>query len=185
MLQFLPITTDVELQQILDLQAINLADNLTPEQIAEQGFLTMRYDFSTIKQMNDTEQGILIKDGDAVAGYILAMSKKLRNAVPELVPMFDTFDHLYYKNKPLNNYNYIVIGQICIAEAYRGKHLFDRAYAAYRALLSSTYDFTITEVSKRNLRSMNAHKRVGFQVINEFEESNGAQWNIVLWDWRE
>lgn len=183
MLQFVPIITDTDLQKILDLQACNLAVNISPEQALEQGFLTVKHEFPVLKRMNDLEQGIMAKDGDVVAGYILAMSKACRNDIPILISMFDAFDQLSYHGKKLDEYHYIVVGQICVDEHYRGQGIFDKMYEAYRALLSPKYDFAITEIARRNHRSLRAHARVGFETIHEFTAPDGEEWNIVVWNW--
>ena len=44
------------------------------------------------------------------------------------------------------------------------------------------FDFCLTEVSTRNLRSMQAHEKVGFRIIHTFKDEN-EEWNILLWDW--
>ena len=183
MLHFTPIATKADIRQILTLQAINLASNITPKQIAEQGFLTVQHDQALLQRMNELEQGIIIKHGSDIAGYILAMSKELRHDIPILIPMFNIFDELNYDGKRLDQYRYIVVGQVCIAEEYRGRGTFDQAYQAYKALLSPKYDFAITEISSRNLRSIRAHQRVGFEFIHEFEAPDGENWQIVIWDW--
>jgi len=183
MIAFSPITTEAELEQIIELQACNLPKSITPAELASQGFVTVQHDFALLKRINDLEQGILIRDGEKVIGYILAMTEALRDSVTILVSMFDTFDQLAYKGKQLNDYRYIVVGQVCIAKAYRGQGLFDRAYAAYRDLLSPKYDFTITEIAFRNQRSLRAHQRIGFEIIHEYTSPEGEHWAIVVWDW--
>ncbi len=180
---FTPITTDAELEQILELQACNLPQSITSDELADQGFVTVQHDLDLLKRINDLEQGILIRDDEEVIGYVLAMTNALRDSVPILVSMFDTFDQLTYKSKQLNAYRYIVVGQICIAKAYRGQGLFDEAYAAYRDLLSPKYDFTITEIALRNQRSLRAHQRIGFEIIHEYTSPEGEHWAIVVWEW--
>ena len=64
-----------EIQQILELQKSNLAQNLTSEQITTQGFVTVNHSFDTLKKMNSIEQSIIAKDNDRVIGYLLAMTR--------------------------------------------------------------------------------------------------------------
>ncbi len=184
MLKFVPITTDTDLKKILDLQACNLPQHISSEELASQGFVTVHHDYDTLKRMNDLEQGILLKDEQEVAGYILAMSKACRNDIPILISMFDIFDKVIYNGKSLNEYRYIVVGQVCIAKAYRGQGLLDQAYAAYRDLLAPKYDFAITEIATRNQRSLRAHHRIGFETIHEYASPDGEEWAIVVWDWQ-
>lgn len=184
MLTFKTATTDQELRQILDLQQQNLAKNLSPAEALEQGFLTVEHDFDLLKKMNDLENAAIAKENDQVVGFLLAMTRALRHDIPILVPMFDVFDNLTYQGRKLQDYQYIVVGQACIAASHRGTGAFDQCYQVYKYFLKDKYDFTITEISKRNQRSLRAHKRVGFEVIHDFVAPDGEAWDIVLWDWR-
>lgn len=185
MLTFKTATTDKELYQILELQQKNLAKNLSLEETLEQGFLTVEHDFKILKKMNDLENATIAKENDQVVGFLLAMTKDLRHDIPILIPMFEVFDNLDFEGKKLQDYNYIVVGQACIAASHRGKGVFDGCYAAYKRHLSEKYDFTVTEISKRNTRSLRAHTRVGFKIIHDFVAPDGEAWDIVLWDWRK
>jgi hypothetical protein len=176
--------TDKELLQILELQQSNLAVNLTHAQITSQGFVTVTHSFDVLKKMNDIEQSIIAKDHDRVVGYLLAMTKHSKLTIPVLIPMFAAFDKLKYRNKKISDYNYILVGQACVAEDYRGQGVFDNCYTEYKKYFKEKYDFAITEISKKNKRSINAHKRVGFDTIHEYIDPDGENWNIVLWDWK-
>lgn len=88
------------------------------------------------------------------------MTAKSKNDLPVLVPMFDSFDNIEDNEKPISNY--IVVGQVCVHKNYRGLGLFDKSSQAYREYFQQGNDFAITEVATFNLRSMNAHKRIGF-----------------------
>lgn len=135
--------------------------------------------------MNTLENATIAKEDNQIVGYLLAMTKDLRNDIPILISMFDVLDELPYQGQKLQDYHYIVVGQACIAESHRGKGVFDQCYAAYKKHLSEKYDFTVTEISKRNRRSLRAHSRVGFQVIHDFVAPDGEAWDIVVWDWRD
>ncbi len=184
MLTFVPARSDEELQQILVLQQQNLAKNISMETALEQGFLTVEHDFVTLKKMNDLENAIVAKEDDQVVGYLLAMTKDLRDDIPILIPMFDVFDNLTYQGRQLQSYRYIVVGQACVAASHRGQGVFDQCYQAYKHYLKNKYNFAITEISKRNQRSLRAHRRVGFEVIHDFVAPDGEAWDIVMWDWR-
>ena len=139
--------TNEEILQILELQKSNLPQNLTDEQIATQGFVTVNHSFDTLKKMNTTEQSIIAKDNDRVIGYLLAMTAESKNDIPVLIPMFDAFDNVVYNNKKISEYKYIVVGQVCIAEGWRGQGILDNCYAAYKKHFRDKYDFAITEIS--------------------------------------
>ncbi|MEO8414178.1 MAG: GNAT family N-acetyltransferase [Ginsengibacter sp.] len=175
--------TDEEIQQILELQKSNLPQNLTDEQKNSQGFVTVLHNFETLLKMNNTEQSIIVKDNDKVIGYLLAMTTQSKNDIPVLVPMFEAFDTVLYNNKKIAAYNYIIVGQVCIAEGYRGKGILDKCYQAYKTHFKKNYDFAITEILDTNTRSLQAHKRIGFRTIHEYKDEKGNNWVIVLWDW--
>lgn len=176
--------TDEELRQILELQKINLPQNLTEEQKATQGFVSVIHSFDTIKRMNAREQSIIAKDRDHVIGYLLAMTRELKDDIPLLTPMFNAFDKVIYGNKKISEYKYIVVGQVCIAEAFRGQGILDKSYVEYKNHFRDKYDFAITEIHHSNKRSLKAHARIGFETIHIYKDPMGDEWNIVLWDWR-
>lgn len=183
MITYTRATTDTDLQQILALQKQNLAAGLSPEQIDSQGFVTVSHSFEDLKKMNDIEAHVIAKDNDRVIAYLLAMTARSRFDIPVLVPMFDMFEEVYYKNKKIADYRYMVVGQVCVAADYRGKGIFDACYSAYRNYFKDKYEFAITEIAIRNQRSVNAHKRVGFESIHEYAAPDGEKWSIVVWKW--
>ncbi|WP_242696543.1 GNAT family N-acetyltransferase [Longitalea luteola] len=175
--------TTSDLQQILALQKQNLAAGLSAADIASQGFVTVSHSYEDLHKMNEIEAHMIAKENDQVIAYILAMTARSRNDIPVLLPMFELFEQIDYQHKKIANYRYMVVGQVCVAAAYRGKGVFDACYAAYRDHFKGKYDFAITEISIRNQRSLNAHKRIGFEPIHEYIAPDGEVWSVVVWDW--
>jgi hypothetical protein len=175
--------TNIDLEQILELQKQNLATGLTAEQIASQGFVTVSHSFQDLLTMNAIEEHVIGKDNERVIAYLLAMTVRSRLDIPMLLPLFEKFAQVEYQNKKVADWRYIVVGQACVAEGYRGKGVFDECYNAYRNQFKDRYDFAITEINKRNQRSINAHKRIGFETIHEYQAPDGEEWSIVLWKW--
>ncbi|MEP7230558.1 MAG: GNAT family N-acetyltransferase [Ginsengibacter sp.] len=184
MIVYKKVDSSEEIQQVLDLQKINLPQNLTEEEIKDQGFVTVIHSYDTLKKMNDIEQSIIAKNDDHVIGYLLAMTGKSKQDIPVLIPMFGVFDNIIYDNKKISSYEYLVVGQVCIAKEWRGQGILDDCYQSYKKHFSDKYDFAITEISTKNKRSVNAHLRIGFKIIYNYTDSNGIEWEIVLWDWR-
>jgi GNAT superfamily N-acetyltransferase len=172
-----------ELEQILELQKQNLAVGLTAEQIAAQGFVTVSHSFQDLLTMNGIEEHVIAIDNDRVIAYLLAMTARSRFDIPILVPMFEMFERIDYQNKKVADWRYIVVGQVCVAADYRGKGILDACYATYRNNFKDRYDFAITEIATRNQRSINAHKRIGFETIHEYYAPDGEAWSIVVWRW--
>ncbi len=173
----------IDLEGILSLQKINLAASLTKDEIQSEGFVTVDHSYDQLAKLNDQERHVIAKDNEKVIGYLLAMTKQCRSDIPVLIPMFQLFDTVSYNGKKISECNYLVVGQVCVDKAYRGQGVLDHCYGAYRAYYHSKYDFAITEIASTNLRSLKAHKRVGFKEINTFV-SDETKWVVVLWDWQ-
>lgn len=183
MITFTLSQTDKELSEIIDLQKSNLAQNLAKEEIISQGFVTVAHSLEDLQKMNSYEHNVVTKDNEKIVGYLLAMTKNSRSDIPILLPMFDAFDKIVYNGKPVSQYQYIVVGQVCIHKNYRGQGLLDKCYDAYKTYFKEKYDFAITEIATTNLRSINAHKRIGFSEIHRYEDPQQTAWSVVLWDW--
>ena len=184
MLEFTIAKSRHDLEGILSLQRANLAVNLTGEEIQSQGFVTVVHSYEMISKLNKAEPHVIAKDGDKVVGYTLAMTSAAKNDIPVLVPMFELFESIDYSSRKLSTYQYIVVGQVCVDKEYRGQQVLDKCYAEYRRQFSARYEMAITDIVSSNLRSLNAHKRIGFKELYTFTDSAGTEWVIVAWDWR-
>jgi ribosomal protein S18 acetylase RimI-like enzyme len=173
-------TTDDELAQILELQAANHTLSITESQANSNGFVTVMHSFELLKQMNDAEPQIIAKNEGKVIGYALVMLESFAGMIPVLQPMFDKLATIPYRNRNIGEQSFYVMGQICIHESYRGMGVFDELYQTHKKLLHPAYDLCITSVATRNKRSMKAHERVGFQVVNTFRDATD-EWSILVW----
>jgi ribosomal protein S18 acetylase RimI-like enzyme len=171
-----------ELEQILELQRKNLQPALSEQEMRSQGFVTVRHDLAALEQMHALAPSIVAHQGRELAGYALTMPRECRALMPVLLPMFEQFDRLEYRGKPLNDYRFYVMGQICIDKAHRGSGLFERLYHKHRELYQPRFDFIITEVAVRNQRSLRAHERVGFETVHTYRDATD-EWAVVLWGW--
>ena len=185
--QFTTVSTSDEVAEILALQAANLRSALTPEAMAAQGFVTVRHDPHVLQRMNDAAPAIIAKSGGRVVGYALVMPRSFAAEVPVLGPMFEMLDSLSWKGQPLGgNPRWFVMGQICIAEGFRALGVFDGLYATMAERYGARFDFTVTEVSALNPRSMKAHARVGFQTLHVYPDpATGEAWHVVALDLRK
>lgn len=183
MIEFTQAKTRQDLSGILALQRANLSTFLTDEEIKSQGFVTVIHSFEELKNLNKIENHLIAKDGNNVIAYLLAMTEKSKYDLPVLIPMFELFKSIEFEQKKISSYNYLVVGQVCVDKEYRGTGILAQCYASYKNYYSNKYDFAITEIAATNLRSLNAHKRVGFKEIYRYHSEKQIQWVIVLWDW--
>lgn len=184
MITYTTVNSKSDLEGILTLQKSNLPQNLIKDEMQTQGFVTIEHTFDLLKKLNEQERHVIVKDHDTVIGYILAMTKYSKFDIPVLFPMFNAFDTVLYKDKKISAYNYILVGQVCVDKEYRGKGIFDNGYTAYKELYKGKYDFAITEIAYTNSRSLNAHKRIGFDEIHSYVGPDKTEWKVMLWDWK-
>ena len=183
MLTLTTVASSGELEEILRLQQQNLLQNIDDVEMQTQGFVTMIHSLDVLQKMHALAPSVIAKDNGKVVGYALVMLRECRELFPPLEPMFNNFDNLEYKEHPLNHYQYYVMGQVCIDKQYRRTGLFDQLYQKHKEIYSGDYDFIMTEVSTRNLRSLRAHERVGFETINTYSDDLD-EWAVVLWNWK-
>jgi hypothetical protein len=184
MLTYTVSNLESDLFEITKLQKINLFENLSLEERKDQGFLTVCHSLNQLKKMSSYEPHLIAKDNQILAGFLLAMTKNSKNDIPILIPMFNLFEKITFKENLISEYNYIVVGQVCIGKEYRRQGILDNSYMAYKDYFESKYDFAITEIATTNKRSLNAHKRVGFKEIHKYTDFQNTEWSIVIWDWK-
>jgi ribosomal protein S18 acetylase RimI-like enzyme len=182
-MEFRPVASNKELEQILELQNYNHYENVSPELKKENGFVTVRHNLELLLKMNNKAKQIIAVENGKVIGYALVMLKEFRALISVLVPMFETFENTTFKNSKLSNFNYYVMGQVCISKEYRGKGVFKNLYLKHKEIYSSQFELCLTEVSSSNPRSMKAHQKVGFKTISTFKDATD-EWNILSWDWK-
>lgn len=180
------VQSEADIQEILALQQANLRKNVPLDVQLDQGFVTVEHDPAVLTRMNQAAPSIIAKDGDRVVGYALTMLPEFGHDVPELVPLFSLIDSLDYAGKPLSTYAYYVMGQVCVADGYRGQRIFDQMYKHHQQVYGDRFRLLITDISANNTRSLRAHARVGFEALHSFHDSTiGETWVVVVWDWKK
>src|ERR1700709_316863 len=106
-------TSTEELQQILHLQQQNLRGVKSESEEKDQGFVTVTHNLQILQQMHALQPSIIVKDDDALAGFALVMLKECASLVPELFSMYAGLSRLVYNGKPLSDYRFYVMGQVC------------------------------------------------------------------------
>jgi len=170
-------STTRELNQILSLQQRNLPSNLSSEERTKEGFVTVSHSLEILMKMNDVCPHVIAKDLDSVVGYALCMHPEFAGEVEVLKPMFSQLNSVLRKTE-----RYMVVGQICIAKEYRKKGVFKGMYSFYKKELHKDFDCLITEVVSNNIRSLDAHRTVGFETIKTYQ-ADGISWEVIKWDW--
>ncbi len=177
------VTTTTELEGIKSLQTQNLGVNLTKEEAVKEGFVTASYTLEFLQAMHNQAPSVIAKVNDEVVGYALVATKAIRYEHDLLADLFNAIDKETYKGNLLQNENYVVVGQLCVGKNYRGQGMVQQLYNYYKNAYNAKFSYLVTDVAKANPRSLKAHIKTGFEVINTLEYG-GIGWDIVLWDWR-
>jgi GNAT superfamily N-acetyltransferase len=185
-IEFTTVAQAADVEQILALQAQNHRDVVDARTAATDGFTSVRHVPQVLHAMNRAYPSPIARSGSVLAGYCLMMAQDFRDAVPILQPMFGLLDGLQWRGQPLQeNRRWFVMGQVCVARDFRGQGVFDGLYHHLRDVYRSRFDFTVTEISRRNPRSLQAHRRVGFETLHVYRDAEADEvWEVVVWDWR-
>ena len=182
MIEIKLVTDQKELEGIRQLQEDNLKKNLSSEEAETEGFVTAEYSLEFLETLHKLSPSAIAKDGDRVVGYALVSPKEIRHQHDLLSDLFNNIDKIVYRDKTLMNTRYVAVGQICLAKGYRGIGLVNQMYQLFKTSLSHTYDYCLTDIAASNPRSLKAHIKIGFQVVDQLVYG-GITWDIVLWDW--
>jgi len=164
---------DADLEQILALQAANLEPALGD---TKDGFVTVRHTLPILRAMHALQPSVVARADGRVVAYALSMPKETRTLLPILTSFFAKLDELLPRER------FYVMGQVCVDRAHRGTGVFDALFAAHREHYASRFDSLVTEIATRNVRSMRAHARVGFETIAAYRDEVDA-WAVVAWRW--
>ncbi|MEO0471879.1 MAG: GNAT family N-acetyltransferase [Bacteroidota bacterium] len=171
-----------DLEQILQLQTDNLTANISAEELEKEGFVTAVHDWELLREMNNPHPHIVARIGSQIIGYTLVMLPEMSDRLPILFSMFEKLRQLSFQKRLLSDQTWFVMGQVCIAKAYRGQGVFTGLYQELKQQMAPRFDCIITEISARNPRSLRAHQKVGFQEFHRYHDQE--EWVLVGWDWQ-
>lgn len=168
-------------EQILVLQRRNHLSSLNAEQQQSDGFVFAEHNLELLEKMAAHVPQVIALAGGRVIAYNLAMTPTMESVLPSLEPMFAEFRNWSYRGKPLMDYQFVVGGQVCVDEAFRGRGLIRELYGKTRDLVGPGYELCVTEISTRNVKSLKAHQNMGFEVLGVYNDGT-ENWNLVVWD---
>lgn len=145
----------------------------------QQGFVTVIHTLELLQLMSKLAPQFIAKHNNEVVGYVLTMDASIKNDIPVLQPMFKKVNQLTYNGQKLDEQNYITMGQVCIAKAYRGEGIFAKLYENMFVAMRSKYKFVVTEISVNNPRSVRAHEKIGFKELLNYKDEID-HWSLVI-----
>ena len=173
-----------EILQIKSLQNLNLKCNIDLEEANKEGFVTAVYSVDYLKVMNDSTAAVIATFDSKVVGYLLAVDCATALKHELLSKIIDVADSVLLKFPGLANVKYIIVGQLCIAKEFRGQGLVQKMYQLFYDTYHTNYDACVTDIAESNPRSLRAHAKCGFQVMERLDHG-GALFDLVVWDWNK
>jgi len=176
------VTEDWEIEGIKTLEEENNLANISKEESAKEGFVTASYSIDLLRRMNEIQPSIIALHGNKVVGYALVTDKELYGQHSLLDSLFDALADMNYQGEKLGESKVVLVGQLCVAKPFRGQGLVPKMYNLFKESLINQYDYCVTDISEANPRSIRAHEKCGFKIIDTLEYE-GVKWHIVIWDW--
>ena len=176
------VTSQKELEQIQELNHRNLKQNLSVEEQMQEGFVSWPYSLELLEQMNGLAPSIIVKQEEEVVGYALVTLVEASAFHEDLELMLANVNAVQYKGKPLAQYDFYLMGQVCVKKGFRGKRVFNLLYQEHKKIYSKDYELLVTEISAKNKRSLKAHEKLGFEIIHKYKIDE-EEWIVVAWNW--
>lgn len=172
-----------DLEGIRLLQQQNLKALLPREEALREGFTTAVYTQDFLQEMHGIHPSVVARSEGRVVGYALVTFPELRHGHPLLEDLFGKLDAVRFRGRLLREAGYVVVGQLCVGKDFRGMGLVQAMYGLFREGLSDRFAYCACDVDRENPRSLKAHTRTGFEVVDTLAYG-GALWDMLVWDWR-
>lgn len=163
--------TSEDFQKVFELQNKNLVRSLSESDLKD-GFLSGEFTLGKLRAMNDSICIMTCFSGDGLCGYHIASTPEFNQTAPLLMQMLQQFDKISYKDKQLAEYECFIAGPSCIAKEYRGLGIYPQLISLLFDFLKETQNpsrLRISFASASNPRSLNAQKKIGCEIVGEFE----------------
>jgi predicted GNAT superfamily acetyltransferase len=168
-----------DLEQITQLSCLNAYANVSEAERLDQGFILWEYNVDLLSKMHQLAASVVVKRNDAVVGYAITALKEAASFYDNLSLVIKQVENLDYLGRKISDYNYYIMGQICIDKNHRGTGVFRQLYDGHKKYYQQKFDLLVTEISTSNHRSLKAHQNYGFKTIHTYRD-NLDEWNVVV-----
>jgi hypothetical protein len=164
--------------EIVRLQRAYYISNLTAEERRE-GFLSAEFSLEQVAAIaTDLGIAIVTMDND-LAGCVCGIRREFDHRSPVVAKMLDSYDQVWFEDKPLSAFNSYIYGPVCLARQYRRRGLLRGLYDFQKKDLAGRFELGVALVSHSNPHSMQAHvEGLGMTKTGEFE-LNGSLFAIL------
>ena len=174
------IATLEDIDATLRLHAKYQVDTILEED-KKDGFVTTAFTREELTELIEQESGLFIlKDGDEVLAYVMSASWEFWSRWAMFAHMISDLPNLEYKGRQLSVSNSYQYGPICIDKSVRGTEVLNELFDFALEKMSHRYPILVTFVNQINPRSFQAHHRkLGLDIIQEFEFNNNRYWELA------
>ncbi len=174
------LATIEDIDQILALQERNLDKNLTPKEKESGGFIMMETSPELLAKIITNEGLPIARSKGKIVGYYMPMSPEQAKESGFFDKLLSSVEALEFKGKPIAQYKFAVLAQICIDKNFRGQTILPALYETLTKKLGLKYEIGIGEINDENKRSLRANiEKNGLTDIGTIEDDNGI-WHIAV-----
>ena len=178
------IRNESELVQVHKLLEENLKQNLSYQERKQQGFITINYSLNSLIKLNKITPTIVAIDESKVIGYALSANRNCKGLHKFLDMVIAEVDKTFYNKDLLLESDYVVVGQLCVAKAYRRRGVSQKIYQEFKQEFHQTHPYCLTGVDALNKGSIESHKKCGFRVLKQLKCGLNSIGYLLIWDWR-
>ena len=152
---------------ISNIQAENLRDNLTPEQL-KNGYLSIAFSEDEFREFNRDLGVVVAKQQGQVIGYYCVSSAGFNARFPildQIVASLPNYQVPGTEQRPTEATT-CFYGPACIALPFRGRNVLPHMFShALKMSKDAGYSFCFSFVSSENQRSLKAHLKLPFHKV--------------------
>jgi predicted GNAT superfamily acetyltransferase len=162
----------IDYPQILKLQSANFIANLAVEE-RKEGFLSAQFSASQTAEIAEDLGTMVALVDDQVAGFLCAFRNEFQTGSPVIAKMLESYDRLFFGDRPLSSFKSYIYGPVCIGRDYRRRGLLRGLYEAQKNDLAGRFDLGVAFVSRNNPHSLQAHiAGLGMCEVGDFEAAD-------------
>ena len=159
------LTKEAHFEVIEQMITDNLIKNVAQSKQESEGFLIANFTRKALKKFNAVCPILLAIQEDEVLGYVIVGTKNSRGIHPVIDSMISDSEKVVEITSLASSDKHLFVIQVCVDSSQRKKGFFQQLYTSLIEKYKNSYKLIITEVVSHNRRSLNAHKRMGFEVI--------------------
>ena len=126
--------TTEDLRQILHLQKQNHKDFIPKDQAQKEGYVTVLHDLRSLSEICGDDGHVIATDAQGkVIGYALTMHSTYADKIPVLYELMEQLRIIIGQNR------FLIMGQLCVAKAWRGKGVVGTMYDHMRESFKDQY----------------------------------------------